>query len=457
MRKNGMALLQSFVEGPVLYAPEHVAHLRVLAESYAEDRGLMAKLDNLLSGFSLGGGASRHREEAIIATNDGLCAAYGLGTSDRSKPFAFASGLAVIPVWGSLLHRDNWCDQYGTGYDYISSRFSAAVADPDVKGIVLDVNSPGGHVRGNFELADMIFAARAVKPSLAMVDGMAYSGGYSIGSSATRMVSIPSGGIGSVGVVMMHVSVQELMSKWGVDINFIHAGKHKVDGNPFAALPEDVRERFQASVNKSYENFVSLVARNRGMDAEKVRATEALCYDADAALALGLIDAIQTPAEALAAFRQELDGSNTNPTQGVTKMENENEQQAGGVENVTANNTAAAPATPATAEAPSKDAATAERERVAGIIGCEEAKGREALAQHFAFKTSMSVDDARAALAASPAAAPSKPDNAFAAAMNSTENPNVGAGGAGEDAQMSVSDRLLSAHAAATGIKYDKK
>ena len=97
------------------------------------------------------------------------------------------------------------------------------------------------------------------------------------------------------------------------------------------------------------------------------------------------------------------------------------------------------------------------RERVASIIGCEEAKGREALAQHFAFKTSMSVDDARAALAASPAAAPSKPDNAFAAAMNSTENPNVGAGGAGEDAQMSVSERLLAAHSAATGIKYDKK
>jgi signal peptide peptidase SppA len=308
----------------------------------------------------------------------------------------------------------------------------------------------------------MIYESRAVKPSLAVVDGMAYSGGYSLGSSASRMVVIPSAGVGSIGVVMMHASVEQLMSKWGIDISFIHAGAHKVDGNPFQALPEAVRERFQLSINKSYENFVSLVARNRNMDADAVRATEASCFDAEEALALGLIDAIQMPSAALAAFRQELDGSNTNH-QGATKMNHDNPQGGDGAApdaaaaaaSTDTTATSAAVAAPAAAEAPAPDAAADERARIKGITTCDEAKGRETLAAHFAYDTTMSVDDARKALAAAPVATAST--SPFAAAMASTPNPEVGAGGEGGAGEQSVSDRILGNYAQATGVKIDKK
>lgn len=463
MRKYGPSLLQSFAEGPSLIAPEQIGALRALAEHPNE--GMIAGAVRAITS-GLGMSQRTVREEMSISV-DAMCAAMGATITDRSKPFAFSDGVAIIPVWGALLHRDGWCDSYGTGYDYIRAKFDAAMVDPDVRGIVFDVNSPGGHVAGNFELADEIFAARSVKPSIAIIDSMCYSGGYSLGSSTGRMVATPSGGVGSIGVVMMHVSVQALMEKWGIDINFIHAGAHKVDGNMFNALPDDVRARYQASVERSYEKFVALVARNRAMDAEKVRSTEALCYDVEEGLSLGLIDAIQTPKEALAAFRKELSGSSTIPQQGATKMSN-NTAIPGGESTATAttdpNTTATAPApapaataptAAATAAADPKAAVTADRERVNGILSCEEATGREELARHFALSTDMSVDDAKKALGLAPKAAATNATNAtgaaFVAAMDNGEHPQVGADGGTPSGEQSVSARIAGNYHAMTG------
>lgn len=125
-------------------------------------------------------------------------------------------------------------------------------------------------------------------------------------------------------------------------------------------------------------------------------------------------------------------------------------------------NTPAAPvATPAApaASAPAVDAVAAERDRVAGILTCTEAKGREGLAQHLALKTSMSVDDAKLTLAAaSPAAAPASATSPFEAAM-ATGNPEIPAEGSptGADAGKpeSATNRLLAAYSKATGVKVE--
>lgn len=465
MRKYGTSLLQSFAEGPSLIAPDQIGALRALAEHPNE--GMIAGAVRAIAG-GLGISQRAVREEMSVSV-DAMCAAMGAIITDRTKSFAFSDGVAIIPMWGALLHRDGWCDSYGTGYDYIRAKFDAAMADPDVKGIVFDVNSPGGHVAGNFELADEIYAARSVKPSIAIIDSMCYSGGYSLGSSTSRMIATPSGGVGSIGVVMMHVSVQQLMEKWGIDINFIHAGAHKVDGNMFNALPEDVRARYQASVERSYEKFVALVARNRSMDADAVRATEALCYDVEEGLSLGLIDAIQTPKEALAAFRKELSGSTTIPQQGAKKMSNNTPQNGEGGESTpaaaatttTTATPAAAAAAPAadapaaTAAAPAPDAAATERARIDGIMSCEEASGREDLAKHFAFKTGMSVDDAKKALAAAPKQAQTSTATGFVAAMDGSDNPNVGVDG-GKPSEMTVGQRIAASYHGVTGGVHKK-
>src|SRR5690606_13689250 len=231
-----------------------------------------------------------------------------------------------IGVYGMLLHRFNWCCEWATGYDNIRMKLEAALADPEVKGIVFDINSPGGQVAGNFELADMIYGSRSRKKTLALVDGSATSGAYSIASGAHRIVASPSSRVGSIGVVMMHASYAEYMKDNGIEITFMYAGKHKIDGNSYQKLPEDVRNRYQASVDKSYTAFVNLVARNRGIEADAVRKTEALVYDAEEAKRIGLIDAIDQPDLAIAAFRKELSGSSL--TTGGSTMSNENQPDA---------------------------------------------------------------------------------------------------------------------------------
>lgn len=389
---------------------------------------------------------------AFLARRSELCAAYGFAESDQRKPFAFAGGIAIIPVHGSLINRFGQSWGYVTGYNFIRQQKNLAILDDDVKAIFYDFNSYGGEAAGCFELTAEIYADRGKKPTLAVVDSNCYSAAYALASGADRIVVTPSGGAGSIGVVAMHVNMSKLLEDWGVDITLIHAGAHKVDGNPFEKLPDDVRADIQLSVEKSRTMFASLVAKNRGMDIKKVLETEARIYRADDALSIGLIDAVATPTEALQAFLGELSGS-TSQRQKEDKMST---QDAGTKPEASADPAAIAKA--------SAEAQKAERTRVSGILNCEEATGRTQLANHLALNTSMSVDEAKATLAAVPivepkAEAPKADANRFKQSMDGSTHPNVGADGAvgeGGDGE-SASARILRNQEAATGLKLVSK
>lgn len=377
-------------------------------------------------------------QKAFLARRAELCSAYGLDEVEQRKPFAFSQGVAIIPVTGTLINRFGRSYGFVTGYNFVRSQLALALNDEDVKAIVFDLNSYGGEAAGCFELADEIFAARGKKPMLGVIDSNCYSACYAIGSALERLVITPTGGAGSIGVVAMHVDMSKMLEDWGIKVTFIHSGEHKVDGNPFEPLPEDVRADIQKGCDQSWEKFYSMVARNRGLDAEAVRATQARCYRADDALRLGLLDAIATPNEAVRAFFSELSGSSTHQLQ----------QQEDGMstEDPTKPDQAAT-------EKAAAEARTAERARVSGILNCEEAKGRDALAKHLAMNTDLSVEDASAILAAAPkeseAAAPTQ-RNSFEAAMNADEHPEVGAD-SGAGAELTAAQAILKAQAAATG------
>ena len=365
------------------------------------------------------------RDDAATLAAGELCASGFYTTSGGSgKPFPFAGGIAVIPVWGVLLHRDRYCDSWATGYTYLESAFSAAMGDDDVKGIVFDINSPGGHVAGCFDVSDLIFSARGRKPTLAIVDARACSAAYAIACAADRIIATSESDVGSIGVLMMHTSYEKMMENLGIETTFIFAGQHKVDGNPYEDLPEDVRAAYQACVEKYYDKFVDRVARNRGLDPEAVRNTEARVYDAEAAKETGLIDDVMTPKEAFASFLSEASKTSTLSKE----VKNMTDQTKGGSDAPNENTLRA-------------EGAKAEQQRIAGIMGSENAKGREALANHFAFNTSMSAEDAIAALAAAPKAEPKAETpavpapgaNALAAAMARSGNPDVALDGGGDE------------------------
>jgi len=350
--------------------------------------------------------------EAGQAAQDSFLSAYAaLWGDDRAerKPYAFASGMAIIPVHGTLINRFNGTWGFVTGYDYIRGAFDAALADPAVQGIMLDVDSYGGEVHGCFELSDHIHAMRGKKPVRAMVNANCYSAAYATASAADNITVTPSGGAGSIGVVTMHVDYSKALEEAGISVSFIYAGKHKVDGNPYEPLPDGVRADIQTRIDATYQKFVATVARNRGIGEAAVRATEARCYTADDAKAKGLIDAVAPPKAAFAGFANELSGS---PSQEFDEMSTtENKQTATAADESAAVTSptveAAAPAVEAAApaaEAAAPAAGPSEKDRIKAILSCDEAKDRADLANHIALNTDLSVEDAKGILAASPAA-----------------------------------------------------
>ena len=358
-----------------------------------------------------------------------LCARYGMDGFAVEKPFAFAGGLAFVPIHGFLVNRLNASFGIATGYDYIRSQLRMAIEDPDVSAIVFDINSNGGMAAGCGELAQEIYNSRERKPSVAVVDANAYSGAYYLGSAASKMVCTESGGVGSIGVVAAHIDFSKSLEKEGVAVTFIHAGEAKVDGNQFEPLSERARESIDHTVQYHYGMFTEAVAKHRGMSVEDVKATEARCYTPPDALRLGLIDGVAGSAEAVRGLLAQGDEMS-----GITQEE------------------AAKLAADAAAAA-----VAADRARTSAIRKAPEAEGRAALAEHLASSTSMSVEDAIAVLAAAPKQEAAKPEgNAFAAAMDASQNPNVGQDDAANLAGGSPVERILSNYALVTGGKFRK-
>jgi capsid assembly protease len=423
---------------------EHVAQQAMLRMNMREvavatkQTTLMADLRQLASCDP----AKEHA--AFLERREELCRSFGLESDDQRKPFAFAQGIALIPVTGSLINRFGGSYGYVTGYNFIRAQVAAAGLDPDVKGIIFDMNSYGGEAAGCFECAADIPKFANGKPTMAVVDSNCYSACYALASQCDKIVVTPSGGVGSVGVVAMHVNVGKVYESFGYEITFIFAGDHKVDGNPFESLSDEVKADMQASIDKSYNAFVILVASGRKLDEKVIRDTQARTYRADDALRLGLIDEIATPQQAVSSFYGELSGSKFQ-LQSTKETEMADADIKPGADQASAQ----------------QEARKAERARIQGIQSCEEAKGREALANHLALNTEMSVDDAKAILAAAPvtaqAEATNQSGNAFEAAMERSGNPKVGADDNTGDADESTSENaaasILKNFTMASGFK----
>lgn len=371
------------------------------------------------------------------------------------------NGVAFIPVWGMLFNKCGWACAYFTGYDYLRDAYAAALADSSVHAIVFDVDSFGGEVQGCMELTSWMAEQRSTKPTLALANANACSAGYAIASAAERVSAIDSSYVGSVGVVLVHVDYSGFLEKNGIKVSLLYEGEHKVDGNPYQPLPESVRKAWQADLVKIRERFAGEVASNRSMTVDAVLATEARVYNGPDALGVGFIDAVESPMAAVVAFSNELSGSSTQEF-AMTTPQKPGAQAATEPTTTTpaeppkeqASTTTPAPAaaTPAAATPSASD----EKQRIKGIQGCDEAKGREQLASHLAFETNMSVTEAKALLAASPkAAASDTPANPFAAAMNATPNPNVGADAEpGAEASGDRTPALLRDYGTATGRSF---
>ena len=209
------------------------------------------------------------------------------------------NGVALIDVSGVLVHKSAWWGWGETSYDAIATDFVEAISRAEVNGIALMVDSPGGEVSGMFDLADMMFELRGIKPVWAILDDCAYSAAYALASSADRIVVPRTGGTGSVGVIALHADISEMLASAGIKITPVTFGARKADYQEFAPLSDEAHKRLQASVDKTGQMFVDLVSRNRKMSKQAVRATEAGTFDGNDGVAIGFADAVMSRDEAL--------------------------------------------------------------------------------------------------------------------------------------------------------------
>ncbi|MEW6415831.1 MAG: S49 family peptidase [Pseudomonadota bacterium] len=215
-----------------------------------------------------------------------------------------AVGIAVIPIHGTLVKRTLGLEAASglTSYQDIGAMLDAAVADPGVNGILLDVDSPGGEAPGSFELSRRVREAAAVKPVWAVANDAAFSAAYAIASSAERLVVTETGGVGSIGVIALHIDQSVKDANDGYRYTAVTAGRHKNDFSPHEPLTDTAKGELQSEVDRLYDLFVGHVAAMRRLPETAVRATEAALFFGPNATAAGLADAVGTLEATLSEF-----------------------------------------------------------------------------------------------------------------------------------------------------------
>lgn len=187
--------------------------------------------------------------------------------------------IATIPIHGVLVKRAGGMDALSgmTSYEQITSQIQKAMADDDVQGILLDVDSPGGESSGMFDLCDLIHGLRGSKPVFSCSNDSMYSAAYALGSCADQVYVTREGGVGSIGCYMLHCDQSGYDKQVGTKYTYIYAGDHKVDANPHSPLSAGALADLQSEVNYCRDMFVTLVARNRNCTAQQIIDLQARC------------------------------------------------------------------------------------------------------------------------------------------------------------------------------------
>lgn len=260
-----------------------------------------------------------------------------------------ADGIAIIPIAGVLSRRFDWLAAACgfTTYEAVGATLQAALDDYRVKAVLFDVDSPGGEVDGMLDLGDAVLAARARMPIWAVANSLAASAAYSIAGSADKLLTPRLAQIGSLGCVTIHVDQSAADEARGLAYTAIYSGARKVDGWGHAPLSDAALASAQAGVDHVRNEFAALVERQGRISAKDMLATEAAVYADQAAVDIGLADAIGTFADALAGLKDEV-----SPSKGARTMSKPNAAAA-------AATTAAAPVVSATAAQPEPTAVVA--------------------------------------------------------------------------------------------------
>ncbi len=379
-------------------------------------------------------------------------------SSDRlPRPYSVKNSIAVIPVVGTLVHKLGSIRPFSgmTGYDGILRNVEIACQDPGVRGLLFDMDSPGGEVAGCFDTVMQIreLVEASGKPLWASCFDMSCSAAMALSSAASGRLITKSGITGSVGVLMAHFSFEQKLESDGIKVTLIHSGAHKVDGNPYEDLPDSVLSEFQRETDELRTQFAEIVAEGTGLSVKDVMDTEARCFRGQDAIDIQFASQIINGNDAVDVFSTFLSnqgrtiinpgGTSMRTEEGDTKENDESAEAAAG------QTKPGAPAEEAFADV-IETAKAEERARISSILTSEHAQGKADLANHLAFETEMAADEATAILEKSPVSATvGSTTSILDVAMASQQQPNLGPGA--DDDKPSRTSEMLEAHRKATG------
>ena len=220
------------------------------------------------------------------------------GADDR--PYHLIDGIAVIPVHDTLVHRSRWVSWWWglTSYEALSNAFHRAMDDDAVRGVFLDIDSPGGPVAGLFDFVDGLVARRGEKPIHAHANEFGASAAYAIASVADHVSTPRTGLVGSVGTVLVHWEFSAMLEEAGVTVTVMRSGSRKAEGNDLERLTETARDWLQSMLDETTDLFVETVARNRALKPSDILATDSALTTAREALDVGFIDAVMSTEDA---------------------------------------------------------------------------------------------------------------------------------------------------------------
>ena len=227
------------------------------------------------------------------------------------EPNAAEEGrIAVIPVLGSLVNRKHGFsgDSGLRSYRTLAGELGQALEDETIGGIILDIDSFGGMAAGCERVARYIAQAAQVKPVYAVVDLNCFSAAYYLAAGCTRIIlTDASAGVGSIGCISLHYDRSQRNEKEGDVYTAVFFGERKDDFSPHRPLDKDMAARMQAGVDRFGLQFARTVAELRGMDLEKVLATQAGVFFGGEAVDIGLADGIAPFGEAAAMLAAEME------------------------------------------------------------------------------------------------------------------------------------------------------
>ncbi|MDZ4337124.1 MAG: S49 family peptidase [Pseudomonas sp.] len=188
---------------------------------------------------------------------------------ENTRVVTMRDGIAVIPVTGPIMRYANMFTRISgaTSTQELATDLQAALDDPKVKGIILNVDSPGGEANGINELGDMVYAARGKKPIKAYGGGTVASASYWIGSSADELVIDDTALLGSIGVVV-EVALREAREG---EKRYTITSSNAPNKRPNLET-EEGRAELSKTIDALGEVFVAKVARNLGVTPDQVPA-----------------------------------------------------------------------------------------------------------------------------------------------------------------------------------------